>query len=106
VLVQQLGELRHERDIPNCRGGLGRHPPRRDCPVGAREVGAHADHAGGEVDVVPDQPQQLRDAQPRVERGGEQGPAPRYLPLSGREPAVGAIRYGEQAGVQIERNRP
>jgi hypothetical protein len=38
--------------------------------VGSRELGAHVDHPGREVDVVPDQTEQLGDAQ----HGGEHQP--------------------------------
>jgi hypothetical protein len=42
--------------------------------VGARELGAHADHAGGEIDVVPDEAERLGDAQAGEEDGREHQP--------------------------------
>jgi hypothetical protein len=68
VLAQRVGELRDERDVPHRCGGLGRYPPRRGVAVGARELGAHVDQAGAEIDVIPDEAEQLGDPQAGVER--------------------------------------
>ena len=45
--------------------------------VGARELGAHVDHAGREVDVVPDEAEHLGDAQAGVEDGRDHQPVAR-----------------------------
>jgi hypothetical protein len=74
---QQLGELRHERNAPICRGRLGRDTAGGNAAVRPRELRAHVDHAGREVDVLPDQAEQLRDAHPAVDGGGEQRPVAR-----------------------------
>jgi hypothetical protein len=73
---------------------VGRRAPtpgfRRDASgwqatVGARELRAHVDHAGREIDVVPDQAEHLRDAQAGVEDGRQHQPVARR---AGREQAL------------------
>jgi hypothetical protein len=68
VCAKQAGELDDERDVADRGGGLRRDPPGWAAAVGARELRAHVDHAGGEVDVVPDEAEHLRDAQAGRER--------------------------------------
>jgi hypothetical protein len=45
--------------------------------MGARELGADPDQTGGEVDVLPDQPEELGDPQATEEGGGDQQPSAR-----------------------------
>ena len=67
--------------------------------MGARELGAHVDHAGREVDVVPDQAEQLGDAQAGVEHGRDHQPVARR---AGREQALdlGAAEHALAAALR------
>src|SRR5919198_563620 len=61
VSGEQRRELGDERDVADRRGGLRGHAPSWLAAVGAGELRANVDHAGGKVDVTPDQPEQLGD---------------------------------------------
>jgi hypothetical protein len=77
LCAEQAGELGNERDVEHRGRGLGRDAPGRITAVGARELRAHVDHAGREVDVVPHHADHLRDAQAGVEDGGHHQPVVR-----------------------------
>jgi hypothetical protein len=84
VCAEQARELGDERNVAHRGGRLGRDALGGGAAVGARELRAHVDHAGREVDVVPDQAEQLGDAQAGVEHGRQ------HQPIAGRA-------YAEQA---------
>jgi len=102
---EQARELGDQRNIANRGGGLRRHAPGRRVTVRPGKLRTHTDHAGREVDVVPDETEELRDPQAGVEdgrdhqpvarrAGGEQpldprGPSTRWRRRSGRVPLVG-----------------
>jgi hypothetical protein len=59
MLAQQLRELRNEHDLAPTTGRL------LDYPLAfARELCAYTDETAVEVDVVPDEPECLAEAQP------------------------------------------
>jgi hypothetical protein len=93
VCAEQARELRDERDVADRRGCLRRDAPRWCAAMGAGELRTHVDYAGGEVDVVPDEAEQLRDAQAGVEHGGDHQPVARR---AGREQALD-LRAAEHA---------
>jgi hypothetical protein len=96
VCAKQAGELRDERNVTQRGRGLRRDAPGGRAAVGARELCAHVDHAGREIDVVPDQAEHLRDAQAGVEDGRRHQPvglgagAEQALDLGAAEHALAA----------------
>jgi hypothetical protein len=62
-----------ERDIAD-RGGVFGATRWAGAPRWARELGAHVNHAGCGVDVVPDEAEHLGDTQAGVEDGRQQQP--------------------------------
>jgi hypothetical protein len=77
VRAEQLGELRDERDIAHRGKRLRRDARGRRTAVGARELRAHVNHSGGEVEVVPDEAEQLGDAQAGKENRRQHQPIAR-----------------------------
>ena len=73
MLTENGGELGEERDLPDRGARLGWDPARRDAAAAARELVANVDDAGGEVDVVPAQPEHLGEAHARVRAGESNG---------------------------------
>jgi hypothetical protein len=71
VLAQDCGELGEERDLSNRRARLRRDPVRRHAAAAARKLVMHVNHAGGEVDVLPAQPEHLGEAHAHVGAGEE-----------------------------------
>jgi hypothetical protein len=59
VLAQHPRELRNEHDLAPAAGGLLDHPQ----PL-SRELCAYPDETAVEVDVVPDEPERLAQAEP------------------------------------------
>jgi hypothetical protein len=66
VLAQDRDQLRSQGDIAIGGLGLGRNPPGRHASVSTRELSPEVQFAGGEVEVAPDQAQQLGDAKAGV----------------------------------------
>jgi hypothetical protein len=76
--------------------------------VRTRELRAHVDHAGVEVDVAPGQPEQLGDPHPCVERGDDERPptwrAGREQPsdlIAAEHPLAAALTMGTLAGLEL-----
>jgi hypothetical protein len=69
--------LQDERDIAD-RGDVFGATRRAGAPRWARELGAHVNHAGCEVEIVPDEAEHLGDAEAGVEDGRQ------HQPISGR----------------------
>jgi hypothetical protein len=74
VLEQQIAELHGHGDVAIGRLGLGSHAVSGVVYACACELGAQGDDAGGEIDVCPDQPEQLGDPQAGVEGRGDHQP--------------------------------
>lgn len=60
---ESLGELVDQRHLAHRGGRLRRHSPCGLSAMGARELRPDADQPAAEVDVSPDEPQQLGDPQ-------------------------------------------
>jgi hypothetical protein len=84
----RAGELGDELDVAHRGGGFGRDAPGGRAAVRARELGAHMDHTGREVDVVPHQAEHLGDAQAGVEDGRD------HEPVAGRADPEQALDLG------------
>jgi hypothetical protein len=107
VSGEQPCELGDERDVADRGRGLRGYAPRGRPAVGARQLRAHVDDAGVEVDVVPDEAEQLGDPQARVEHGRDHQPVAwradreQALDLGAAEHALAAT-LGPRALVVLE----
>jgi hypothetical protein len=72
VVTENRGELGQERDLPDGGPRLRWDPVRWHAAAAARELVADVDDAGGEVDVVPAEPEHLGEPHARVRPGEEQ----------------------------------
>jgi hypothetical protein len=77
VFEQPRSELWGERYISIGGWGLQRDTPGRGPAVGARELRPDVELAAVEIEVRPDQPQELGDPEPGVDRRGDRGPVAR-----------------------------
>jgi hypothetical protein len=102
VFAQNRSKLGEERNLSNRRARLRRDPVRRHPSAAARELVAHVNHAGGEVDVAPAQREHLREAHPGVCAGREQRP----IPLRTCCEESSELCAGEDALVGAQRMRP
>jgi len=66
VVTENRGELGEKRDLTDGGARLRRDPVRRYASAAARELMTHVKDAGGEIDVVPAEPEHLGEAHARV----------------------------------------
>jgi len=74
VLPENRGELGEERDLAHRGSRLRWDAVWRHSVAASRELVAHVDDPGGEVNVVPAQPQHFGEPHPGVRAGDEQRP--------------------------------
>jgi len=98
VLTQNHGELGEERDLSDRGARLWRDPVRRHAATATRELVANVNHASGEIDVVPAQPEHLREAHACIRPREKQRPIP--AGAGGKE--TGEFCLGEHALVRAE----
>jgi hypothetical protein len=102
VVAEDRSELGEEGDLADGGARLRRDPMRRDAAAAACELVANVHDTGGEVDVLPAQPEHLRQAHARIGAGEKQRPIPART--SSKEP--GELCACEDALVGAQRMRP